>query len=217
MTNRQLLIACPLFFGFTMEETLAALSYLGAQERSLLYGEKAEYNPDTANCILLLSGTLALFRNHTRIATINAGDFYGVEELLSPGSEALLTLLAEDDCIFLSLSATPLLLPPAAGINHSLRDALQRNLFRMKAKSHHLLKQRLYCISARKIRDRILRFLQEEKRRFGSRIFPLTMTHKELASYLAVNRAALSAELSKMKKERILTYDEDNLHLLIDD
>jgi CRP-like cAMP-binding protein len=62
-------------------------------------------------------------------------------------------------------------------------------------------------LSQDSIRDKILFWVQQEKRIQGTNIVQLHMTKEELANHLFIQRPSLSRELIKMKNEGIIDYD----------
>lgn len=73
---------------------------------------------------------------------------------------------------------------------------------------------RIQILSKQKIRDRLITFLSQCERRYGSRTFIIPFDRASLAVYLGVNRAALSRELAKMKAEGILDYFRSSFRIL---
>jgi len=73
---------------------------------------------------------------------------------------------------------------------------------------------RIQILSKPKIRERIVTFLSQCERRYGSRTFIIPFDRTSLAVYLGVNRSALSRELAKMKAEGILDFFRSSFRLL---
>ncbi|MBO4938239.1 MAG: Crp/Fnr family transcriptional regulator [Oscillospiraceae bacterium] len=73
---------------------------------------------------------------------------------------------------------------------------------------------RLATLSQKGLRDRILTYLtmQADKRR--SATFQIPFSREELASYLCVNRSALSHELSMMRRDGLITFRKNCFTLL---
>ena len=55
-------------------------------------------------------------------------------------------------------------------------------------------------------REKILSYINKISKEKKSKEFDIPYTHQELANYLGVERSALSLELSKLKKEKVLSY-----------
>ena len=76
------------------------------------------------------------------------------------------------------------------------------NLLSVMSQTTFQLKQKLRILSQRTIRGRVLLFLQIRAKRAQSREFDIPFDRQALADFLCVDRSALSAELSKLRKER---------------
>lgn len=72
---------------------------------------------------------------------------------------------------------------------------------------------RIEIISKKKLRERILAFLQIQETDLGASAFSMGMSREQLAEELCVNRSALSNELSKMQKEGLVTIDKRKVRL----
>ena len=77
-----------------------------------------------------------------------------------------------------------------------------RNLLTIMSQTTFQLKQKLRILSQRSIRGRLMLFLQIRAKRERSNEFDIPFDRQALADYLCVDRSALSAELSKLRKER---------------
>lgn len=73
---------------------------------------------------------------------------------------------------------------------------------------------KLAIISRRSLRNRILAYLHYMAARHGSASFSICMNREELASYLGVNRSALSHELSKMRAEGFVDYHKKQFTMI---
>lgn len=85
--------------------------------------------------------------------------------------------------------------------------AAQKNLFKS-------LSERMYCLSQRSIRGKILRYLGFCRDRYGSCEFDIPMTREEFAYYLAVDRASLSRSLSELKKDGVIDFEKSHFKVL---
>jgi CRP/FNR family transcriptional regulator, dissimilatory nitrate respiration regulator len=65
----------------------------------------------------------------------------------------------------------------------------------------------------RPLRDKIISYLEREKKRQQSDYVRLPMSKKALAERLGVQRTSLSRELQKMKQEGLLVYDAHSVTL----
>ena len=80
------------------------------------------------------------------------------------------------------------------------------NLMRMLAEKNLCMIRKQYHMAQRTLRRKLASFLSEQSGLAHSRRFSVRMDRQELADYLGVDRSALCAELSRMKKEGLLDY-----------
>ena len=74
------------------------------------------------------------------------------------------------------------------------------------AEKNVALNEKLGHLAQRTTREKVLSYLDEQSRLAGSSRFEIPLDRQQLADYLSVNRSALSAELSRMREEGIVTY-----------
>ena len=76
------------------------------------------------------------------------------------------------------------------------------------------LTQKIECMSKRTTKEKILTFLSLESIKTHSKEFTISLDRQALANYLGVERSAMSAELSKLRKEGIIEYKKNRFKLL---
>ena len=67
--------------------------------------------------------------------------------------------------------------------------------------------------ASKSLRERLLSYLSEQALEQGSVHFTIPFDRQQLADYLAVDRSAMSNELSKMQKDRLITYHRNEFTL----
>ncbi len=85
------------------------------------------------------------------------------------------------------------------------------NILTLKATS---LNSKVYLLSCRSIRDKVLSYLSFEAHKQGSDTITLPFNRQEMADYLSVDRVALSKELAKLKHEKKIEYYKTDFTLL---
>ena len=80
------------------------------------------------------------------------------------------------------------------------------NLIRILAGKNLFLTKKMEYISQRSTRQKLLAYLSEQSRSVGNPEFYIPFNRQQLADFLAVDRSAMSAELSKLRKEGVLDY-----------
>lgn len=88
------------------------------------------------------------------------------------------------------------------------------NLLAMMAEKNRLLTEKIRYLTQRSTRQKIVLYLSDLARKKGKATFSLPFNRQQMADFLSVDRSALSAELSKMKKEGLIDYRKDKFTLL---
>lgn len=92
-----------------------------------------------------------------------------------------------------------------------------KNLLMLSVNKNLLWSERVFCISAKGIRSRVMNYLSAESVRQKSTQFDIPFDRQQMADYLNVERSALSKELGRMQKEGILTFKKRTFQLHCND
>ena len=199
----------PLFAGLSPAEITQLLACLNARPRRFAAGQVVfSAGRPVSALALLLEGSVHIrhidyWGNQSILSEIAPGDIFGEAYALDQSpipNEAL----AVTECDVLMLNVAQLLGTCSQACPFHSRTV--QNLFGLLARKNRLLVQKLGHMAQRTTREKLLSYLSEQSQRAGSHRFTIPFNRQELADYLAVNRSALSAELSKMQQEGLLTY-----------
>ena len=121
----------------------------------------------------------------------------------------MVSAVASQETALLSLNA-------AALQNDSCpqRDLILTNLLRITSEKNLALSRRIFYTSSKTIRGRLLSYLSDQAVLQGSLSFSIPFDRQQLADYLGVDRSALSNELSKLRREGLLTTRKNQFSLL---
>ena len=199
-----ILSQCPLFSGISREELKSMLSCLDGRITHIAKGSPVFLEGARAEFVgVVLSGKVQILRT----------DFYGNRSVLtvvSPGglfAEAF--ACAEVETLPVSavaLESTSVLLLDCKRVLTSCPNAcpfhskLVRNLLRGIAQKNLILTQKIRCMSQKTTREKLMEFLLEQAKQHGSGEFVIPYDRQALADYLGVERSAMSAEISKLRK-----------------
>ena len=206
-----------LFTGIEEDAITAMLGCLKARTKS--YGKDAYVlhagsRPEGLG--LLLSGSLFVIhedqtgsrelRAHVPPCGIFAENFAGA------GDAAMdVSVIADEESEVVWLNVRRILTTCTNACPH--HTLMIRNLFADIARSNLLLNEKLTHVSRRSTREKLLSYLWAESRRQGSSEFSIPFNRQELADYLCVDRSAMSAELSRMQKDGLLTVEKNRFAL----
>lgn len=203
---------CILFSGLSKDDFAYALQFFSATER--LY-EKGDFlNHVTApleNFGLVLSGTIQVYMddidgNHMIMANVGEGDTFG-ESLCFLHREAPVYICSVTDSAVLWMN-TERIRNPDIYVNH--RDILLANRFTAMLASRTLaMNDRIQILSKLSIRDKLVAFFSQYSSRYGKQRFTIPFDRSDMATYLGVNRSALSRELGRMKEEGIIDFHKN--------
>lgn len=207
----------PLFSDLTQEELSLALRFFDAREVAYPKGTviKSALDPIT-RFALVLSGSVQVSMDEMsgRLMMLNCvreGQTFG-EALCYLGQDAPLTFLALTDVSLLWLSCDRLHRPPE-DFPAALQEKLLSRFTAMLARRTLHMNDRIQILSRTGIREKLHAFFAECARDAHSRTFTVPLDRTGMAAYLAVDRSALSRELSRMQKEGEITFRKNKFTL----
>ena len=86
-------------------------------------------------------------------------------------------------------------------------------MVRILAEKNRMLNQKIRYLSKRTTREKLLAYLAVQAQQNHSREFTIPFDRQGLADYLCVERSALSAEISRLRKEGLLETDRSFFRL----
>lgn len=214
----QLIRNNPLFKGIEEKEIEKLLNCLNAYKKKYKNKETIVRSGEKIQSIgIILSGEAHITKNdywgNTTIVThLYEGEVFGEAYACVNQNEMGVNVVASQDCeiLFLNISHIIRICPCACDFHH----LLLQNLLEMIAKKNILLNHKLTLLSKKTIREKVLSYLSQQAIEHASKIFDIPYNRQQLADYLGVDRSALSAELSKMQKEGILSFYKNTFKLL---
>ena len=90
---------------------------------------------------------------------------------------------------------------------------IMHNLLIIFARKNLVLSNRIFCTSAKTIRERLFTYFSNLSVQTGSRTFQVPFDRQQMADYLNLDRSALSKELGKMRKEGLIDFHKNTFTL----
>lgn len=208
----------PLFKEIKMDEIQPLLQCLSAKSKSISRGEYIFYCGDTHVPVgMVLSGGVHIVHedfwgNRSIFAEVLPGDLFGESYACLSNLTVGVSAVAAEDGEVLLLDVEKLL--TVCSSNCVFHNRLIRNLLEILAYKNLMLTKKIQHTSERTTRDKLLSYLSEQSLQNNSRSFVIPFNRQQLAEYLSVDRSAMSAELSKLQKEGILSYQKNHFELL---
>ncbi|MBP5266828.1 MAG: Crp/Fnr family transcriptional regulator [Lachnospiraceae bacterium] len=94
-----------------------------------------------------------------------------------------------------------------------IAGVISNNLLQFHVAHARALQAHIYHLAQPTTREKLLAYLTDESKKAGSNTFHIRYDRQELADYLAVERSAMCAELSRMQKDNLLTYRKNDFTL----
>lgn len=210
-----LLMHNPLFRNFHETEIAETLDRLDAVIKEFKKGEFVYHEgQQKVKAAIVLEGSLHIIKedfwgNRSILAEVGKGDMFA-ETYSCIGSETLSVSVEAKErakCLFMDIKR----MTEAEGANANPR--FLANVIRILAQKNLFLTGKIDHISRRTTRQKLLSYLSEVQRQQGSDKFEIPFNRQQLADYLAVDRSAMSAELSKLQREGILEYRKNRFFL----
>ena len=207
-----------LFEGKTKEQVEELLPCLGAQQRSYAKDEVIFPAGQPLHVLgVILKGDVRIEHvsswGEVDILTImEEGKTFGEAAACARGTQLMVDYVAERDCTVLFLDVERMLAPCPKGCPSHSR--LVVNLVALLARRNLELARRAFVMTNHTMRAKVLSYLSTAAEAYGTTSFEIPYNREQLASYLGVDRSALSAELSRMQKAGLIRFHKNRFELL---
>ena len=199
---------CPLFAEIAETDLETMIQCLNGREKEIPKGSPVFLEGDPAQWVgVVLSGAVQIMRedyygNRSVLAMLEPRDLFG-EVFACAGVETLpVSVLAVQDSRVLLLDCKRVLTVCSNAC--PFHNQLVKNLLQVTARKNMMLNQKIQIMSKKTTREKLLAYLSEQAKNKGSAEFSIPLDRQGLADYLGVERSAMSAELSKLRRDGIL-------------
>lgn len=213
-----ILLQCPLFAGITAEELLAILPCLNAQVVACGKGEYLFREGDPARQMgVVLSGGGQIVQedyhgDRSIVGDLRPGQLFGETFALAQMPALPVSVVCTESSRFMLLDCRRLITTCSTACAHHQR--IITNLLHATAQKNLHLHSKLTILTRRTTREKLLTYLSSQARMHHSREFVIPFDRQALADYLGVERSALSAEISKLRRSGVLTSKKSHFKLL---
>ena len=211
-------VACRLLKDLGEDGFARICECMHAKELHLRNKETFIVESDPPNCIgIVVTGAVRLTRQRLDggrnvLETIQPNDVFGTTYVFRDAPTMGISMSAVGDTTVILLEIEKITHPCHKVCTAHLQFV--RNLLTVMSQKTFALKQKLRILSQRTIRARLMLFLQIRAKRAKSNEFEIPFDRQALADFLCVDRSALSAELSKLRKERKVESVKNRFKLL---
>lgn len=218
VTAEDRILDTSLFQGFKEEEVQGMLSCLSARTAHYKKGEFIFYMGDFISSVgMVLQGSVQVIRedawgNCQILAKMGEGQLFGESYACSGKEPLMVSVVALQESKILFLDVRKMLTVCSSACQFHSR--LIQNLLSVMAGRNLILTAKIDHISQKTIREKVMSYLSWQSKKIGSKSVEIPFNRQQLADYLAVDRSALSAELSKMRKEGMIEYERNYFNLI---
>lgn len=213
-----LLSASDLFYGLTSEELGSMLHCLGAKIVDTQKGDPVFLEGDPAGFVgIVLEGSVQVvqedyFGSRSVIHHSGPGDVFA--EAFSFTNLDTMPVsgyaVKNSRCMILSCRRMMTVCSNAC----TFHNRLVKNLLTLVSRKNLMLNEKIRFMSQRTTREKLLAYLSDQAKKTGSAEFTIPYDRQALADYLGVERSAMSAEISKLKKDGILEVKGSHFRLI---
>lgn len=210
--------ACPLFEKIERTDLPGLLGCLGARvvnrrKNQVIF---AEGDPATHVGIVLRGSAQILredyFGNRSIVAHVDVAELFA-ESFACAGIAALpVSVVAAEDGEFMIIECSRITV--SCSNCCSFHNQMVFNMLKVVASNNLVFNQKIEITSKRTTREKLMTYLLSQAKQKGSNSFAIPYDRQALADYLEVERSAMSAEISKLRKEGILESNRNQFTLL---
>lgn len=212
------LMECPLFEGIRQEDLGTMLACLGARVSAAKKNQVIFREGDPANYVgIVLTGSAQILKedfygNRSIVAHVEPGELFG-ESFACAGVPALpVSVVAMQDSMLMIIDSRRITVSCSSAC--SFHNRMIFNLLKVVATKNLAFHQKIEITSRRTTREKLMAYLLSQAKLHGSPSFTIPYDRQALADYLGAERSAMSAELSKLRKDGILEYRKNHFTLL---
>ena len=207
--NMDILMKCCLFSGLSEEQIRKELLCYGSRRVIPKGSFLVHFQEKLEHFGIILRGsvrTMHIFSDGSVsiMDVLKAGEVYGADLICTKSRISPYYAMAAEETELLIFPAD--IITEAGCLSEELRRQILDRLLVLLAQSNMKKEYRLAILSRKGLRDRILTYLTMQAAKRHTDTFEIPFNREELASFLCVNRSALSHELSRMREEGILTF-----------
>ena len=208
-----LLAGTRLFQGIREHEIEAMLTCLSAEERT--YGKDAyiyRAGDVTGRLGVVMEVAVNIIKddvwgNRKIIENIGGGQIFGETYACLKGEPLMVDVQASERSRILFMDVNRILTTCSSSCD--FHNRLIRSLMYVLAGKNLMLTKKMDIITPKSLRERVMVYLSQESVKQGCRTVTVPFNRQQMADYLSVDRSALSAELSRMQRDGVISYEKN--------
>ncbi|MGN0470626.1 MAG: Crp/Fnr family transcriptional regulator [Acutalibacteraceae bacterium] len=199
-----ILSQCPLFAGIEQYDLNTMIRCLNGRIVNIQKGNPVFLEGDSAEFVgVILSGTVQVVKedyygNRSVLTAVKPGELFA-EAFSCAGIKKLpVSVIALTNCELLLLDCRCVL--SLCSNSCRFHNQLLKNLLQGMAQKNLALNRKIRYMSEKTTKEKLMAYLLDQAKEHGSSEFIIPYDRQSLADYLGVERSAMSAEISKLKR-----------------
>lgn len=214
----EILGKCALFADIRPEDRQPMLACLGARVLEVRKNSFVFREGDPANLVgIVLEGCVQMVRedyygNRSIVARIDPAGLFGESFACADVKILPISVVAAEDSRVLLIDSRRITVTCANACG--FHNQMIFNMLRVVAGKNLVLNQKIEITSKRTTREKLLAYLLNQAKLHRSDSFTIPYDRQGLADYLEVERSAMSAEISKLRRDGIIECEKSTFRLL---
>ncbi len=215
-----MIISSPVFKNITPEDFDEFKNMHALYNRSFRRGETILHSGERTETIgIVQKGSILIenidpWGNRSILNETGEGSVFAESYALS-GEPMMVDAVSNVDSIIIFINIKRLL--DTKNSSRGWYVKLLNNLISVTAAKNMVLSNRIFCTTPKTIRARILMYLSGVYRKNNRRAITIPFNREQMASYLNVDRTALSKELGRMKRDGLIDWHKNSFTLMTPD
>jgi len=200
----EILSQCTLFFNMSSSDLESILKCLDSKTIKISKGNPVFLEGDPAGFVgIVLSGTVQILQDdyygkRSILTVLEAGELFA-EVFSCAGLDAMpVSAIASEDSHILLLDFRHVFTTCSNACH--CHSQLMKNLVQELAGKNLAMNRKIWYMSQKTTREKLIAYLLDQAKQKKSLEFTIPYNRQALADYLGVERSAMSAEISKLKK-----------------
>ena len=206
-----------LFWGISENDLLSMIHCLDGRKVTYGKGEFLYHAGDIMQSVgIVLSGSICILQddfwgNRSILGIAQPGELFGEAYACLQTEVISINVMANEVTEVLFLDVKRVITTCSSSCN--FHNRLIQNFLKVMAERNLALTQKMRHMSKRTTREKLLSYLSTQSEKQKSRSFQIPLNRQQLADYLAVDRSAMSAALSKLRDEGVLDFHKNTFTL----
>lgn len=209
---------CALFRNIEESDLGPMLHCLDAKIRKVSKNQPVFLEGEPAESVgIVLKGMAQIVKedyygNRSIVDRMEPGELFGESFACADGGPLPVNVVAAESCEIMLLGSRRI--STSCSKACGFHSKLIYNLLKIVSRRNLVFNRKLEILSKRTTREKLMTYLMYEAKRQGSQEFSIPFDRQALADYLGVERSAMSAELSRLQRDGVLTTDRNHFCLL---